>query len=192
MLHYTNNSNINHMNPEMKKRLSDVIDWLQKEYTGIRTGQASPGLLDSIRVESYGAMLPLQQVGSVGIEDARTLRISPWDLSQVKSIEKALHEADLGVSVAGDSSGIRVIFPELTSERRVQLQKLAKTKMEEARISVRSVRDEVMKELERQFKASEIGEDYKFDQKDKIQKDVEEANNKLESLFNNKERELQK
>lgn len=180
------------MNPEMKKRLSDVIDWLQKEYTGIRTGQASPGLLDSIRVESYGAMLPLQQVGSVGIEDARTLRISPWDLSQVKSIEKALHEADLGVSVAGDSSGIRVIFPELTSERRVQLQKLAKTKMEEARISVRSVRDEVMKELERQFKASEIGEDYKFDQKDKIQKDVEEANNKLESLFNNKERELQK
>ena len=180
------------MSPEIKKRLEEVVNWLQKEYLGVRTGQAAPSLLDSLRVESYGSMLPLQQVGSVGIEDARTLRISPWDLSQIKAIEKALQEADLGVSVAGDSAGLRVIFPELTSERRTQLQKLAKAKLEDARISVRSIRDEVMKDMEREFKAGDISEDDKFTQKEEIQKVVEETNNKLESLFNSKESELLK
>lgn len=166
--------------------------WLQKEYAGIRTGQANPGLLDSVKVESYGTYLPIQQIGSVGTEDARTLRVSLWDSSQVPALERALREADLGVSVVADSSGLRVIFPELTSERRTQLMKLAKTKLEDARISVRGVRDDEMKELDRSFKAKEMGEDDMFATKEKIQKFVEETNNKLESLFNNKERELQK
>lgn len=175
---------------EIKKRLDEVVVWLQKEYISIRTGQANPGLLDSVKVESYGTYMPIQQLGSVGIEDARTLRVSIWDASQVSAVEKAIREADLGVSVVGDSSGLRVIFPELTSERRVQLLKLAKSRLEDARISVRAVRDEEMKELERAFKATEFGEDEKFTRKEQIQKQVEETNNKLESLFNNKEREL--
>jgi len=175
---------------EIKKRLDEVVVWLQKEYISIRTGQANPGLLDSVKVESYGTYMPIQQLGSVGIEDARTLRVSIWDASQVAAVEKAIREADLGVSVVGDSSGLRVIFPELTSERRTQLLKLAKSRLEDARISVRAVRDEEMKELERAFKDAEFGEDEKFTQKEQIQKQVEETNNKLESLFNNKEREL--
>ena len=113
-----------------------------------------------------------------------------WDASQVPAVEKAIRDADLGVSLVADSSGLRVIFPELTSERRVQLLKLAKTKLEDARISVRGVRDEEMKELEKDFKAGGMGEDEKFTKKDDIQKNVEETNNKLESLFNSKEREL--
>jgi ribosome recycling factor len=180
------------MSQEIKKRLDDVVMWLQKEYAGIRTGQANPSLLDSIKVESYGAFLPLQQVGSVGTEDARTLRVSPWDSSQVSAIEKAIRNADLGVSVVGDSSGLRVIFPELTSDRRTQLLKLAKTKLEDARISVRSIRDEEMKDLEKVFKAGEMGEDDKFTKKDQIQKNVEETNSKLESVYFAKEKELQK
>ncbi len=179
------------MNPEIKKRLDEVVVWLQKEYLGIRTGQASPSLLDSVKVETYGSFLPIQQVGSVGIEDARTIRVSVWDVSQVAAVEKAIRDADLGVSVVGDSSGLRVIFPELTSERRVQLLKLAKAKLEDSRISVRAVRDEEMKELERAFKANEFGEDEKFTRKEQIQKNVEETNSKLESLFMSKERELQ-
>jgi len=178
------------MNLEIKKRLDEVLVWLQKEYSGIRTGQANPGLLDSIKVESYGAFLPIQQIGSVGIEDARTLRLNVWDASQVSAVEKAIRDANLGVSVVGDSSGLRIIFPELTSERRAQLLKLAKTRLEEARISVRAVRDEEMKELERAFKATEFSEDEKFTRKEKIQKQVEEANSSLESQFNSKEREL--
>jgi ribosome recycling factor len=136
--------------------------------------------------------MSLQQVGSIGIEDVRTLRVVPWDASQVVAIEKAIRDADLGVSVVTDSSGLRVIFPELTSERRTQLLKLAKNKLEDARISVRSVRDDEMKEIERQFKANEIAEDDKFTLKENVQKAVEETNNSLESLFTSKERELQK
>lgn len=179
------------MNQEITKKLEEVTDWLLKEYVGIRTGQANPSLLDSVRVESYGTLVPLQQVGSISIENARTLRISLWDASQVKSVEKAMQEADLGISVVGDSSGLRVIFPELTSDRRTQLLKLAKSKLEDARVSVKAVRDDFMKELERKFKAAEIGEDDKFAQKEKIQKSVEECNSKLESLFIRKEKELQ-
>lgn len=180
------------MSPDFPKHLTEVSDWLQREFASIRTGQASPGLLDGLRVESYGTVVPLQQVGSIGIEDARTLRLSVWDSSQIASVEKAIREADLGVSTAADSSGLRIIFPELTSERRVQLLKLAKTRLEEARVRVRGTRDDEMKELERQFKASEISEDDKFGGKEAIQKAVDQANLKLESLYNKKEQELQK
>lgn len=180
------------MDSEIKQKFRDVSDWLAKEYTGIRTGQASVSFLDSIRVESYGSILPLQQVGSISIEDSRTLRVAPWDSGQITAIEKAVQEADLGVSVATDSAGLRIIFPELTSERRVQLLKLAKGKLEDSRVSVKAIRDDFMKEIEKQFKAGEIGEDEKFSQKDSIQKEVEETNRNLESLFNKKEAELQK
>lgn len=180
------------MSTEIQKRLEEVVEWLQKEYAGIRTGQANPSLLDSVKVETYGSYLPIQQIGSVGTEDARTLRVSLWDASQIPALERALREADLGVSVVTDSSGLRVIFPELTSERRTQLMKLAKSKLEDARISVRGVRDDEMKELDRSFKAKEMGEDDMFSTKEKIQKHVEETNNKLESMFIHKERELQK
>ncbi len=178
------------MSPDVTKRLEEVYDWLQKEYAGIRTGQANPGLLDSVRVESYGTFVGLQQVGSLSIEDARTIRLSLWDTSQVKAVEKALTEADLGVSVVADSAGVRVIFPELTSERRTQLLKLAKSKLEDARVSVKAARDEAMKELERKFKAAEVSEDEKFTVKEKIQKAVDDANTKLEAQYVRKEKEL--
>lgn len=179
------------MNQEIEKKLKEVNDWLAREYTGIRTGQANPGLLDSVKVESYGTLVPIQQVGSISIENARTLRISLWDTNQIKSVEKGIQEADLGISVVADSSGLRVIFPELTSDRRTQLMKLAKAKLEEARVRVKSVRDDFMKDLEKKFKAAEFGEDEKFAQKDKNQKLVEEYNSKLELLFIHKEKELQ-
>jgi ribosome recycling factor len=173
-------------------KLKEVNEWLQKEYAGIRTGQASPMLLDSIKVESYGTFVPVNQVGSVNIEDARTLRVSVWDKSAVSALEKAIRDADLGVSTVADSDGVRVIFPELTSERRVQLMKLAKSKLEDARISVRAVRDEVMKAIDKQQKDGDISEDERFSQKEKVQSQVDAANKTLEALFDKKEAELQK
>jgi len=171
-------------------RGKEIIDWLNTEYSGIRTGQATPALLDSLKVESYGSMMPLNQVGSVGIEDARTLRISLWDAGGIPAVEKALREADLGVSVATDSAGLRVIFPELTSERRVQLVKLAKSKFEDARVSVRSTRDEIMKDLDKQQKEGDLSEDEKFTKKDVIQKKVDAINIQLEKLYDSKETEV--
>lgn len=175
---------------DISPRLQEAKEWLQKEYASIRTGQANPGLLDGIFVESYGARVPLNQVGNVGVEDARTLRVSPWDLSAIGTIETAIREADMGVSVATDSSGLRVLFPELTAERREQLMKLAKSKLEDARITVRSIRDEVMKEIDKAEKAGDISEDEKFTQKEQIQKNIEEINSSLEALFDKKQAEL--
>lgn len=178
------------MNEDFTKRLRSIGEWLQKEYSSIRTGQATPALLDGVKIEQYGTMMPLNQVGSVGVEDARTLRISPWDVQSIAAIERAITEADLGVSVATDSAGLRVIFPELTSERRAQLLKLAKQKLEDARISVRAARDEVMKELEAEEKNGDISEDEKFARKEEIQKQVDTANKKLEEIFDAKEAEI--
>jgi len=178
------------MDEVFKQKLKEATDWLQKEFTGIRTGQATPALLDSIKVESYGTFMPIVQIGSVGIEDARTIRIAPWDLSQVPAIERAIREADLGVSVSSDSTGLRVIFPDLTSERRVQLIKLAKSKLEDARVTVRAMRDEIIKEIEAKRKTNEISEDDKFFLKDKVQKAVDNSNRNLELLFTQKEAEI--
>ncbi len=180
------------MNTDLNNKLNEVKEWLQKEYAGIRTGQSSPALLDGVRVESYGTTVSLNQVGSVGVEDARTLRVSLWDSSQVSAVEKAIREADLGVSVATDSSGVRVIFPELTSERRDQLLKLAKSKLEEGRISVRAVRDEEMKQIDKLLKDGDISEDDRFSQKESVQKAVDTINKELEALFVKKESELKK
>ncbi len=175
---------------DFEKRGKEIVQWLQDEYTGIRTGQATPALLDSIKVESYGSLLPLNQVGSVGIEDARTLRISPWDAGSIASIETAIREANLGVSVSTDSSGLRVIFPELTSDRRDQLLKLAKSKLEDARVSVRTARDEIMKDLDTQQKEGEISEDEKYTKKDAVQEQVDAVNKELEELYKKKEAEI--
>lgn len=180
------------MNEDFKKKLQSTVDWLSGEYSGIRTGQAAPALLDSIKVESYGSMMNINQMGSVGVEDARTLRISPWDAGNIPAIEKAIGEADLGVSVATDSAGLRVIFPELTSERREQLKKLAKTKLEDARVRVRASRDDVMKVIDAKEKAGEMSEDERFNQKELVQKEVGATNKQLDMLFESKEKEISK
>lgn len=172
------------------QKLQEATKWLENEFSGIRTGQASPAILDSVKVESYGAYMPIPQVGSVGIEDARTLRISAWDTSIIPAMEKAIRDADLGVSLATDSSGIRVIFPELTGERRIQLVKLAKAKLEDARVTVRGIRDEVMKQIDGAQKGGDITEDDKYDLKDSIQKEIDSTNLTLENLFNKKEAEI--
>ncbi len=178
------------MEDSEKKRFTEIIEWLDKEFSTIRTGQATPTLLDSVRVESYGSMLPLNQVGSVGIEDARTLRISPWDASQVKAVEKAITDANLGLSVVTDSSGVRIIFPELTGERRQQLVKLAKSKLEDARVSVKAVRDDLMKAIDAAEKAGEMSQDDKFAAKEEAQKVVDATNRALEARFTEKETEI--
>ncbi len=177
---------------DFESRLKAIVEWLGNEYSGIRTGQATPALLDSVKVESYGALMPINQVASVGVEDARTLRVSPWDAGLVKAIETSVRDADLGVSVVTDSSGLRIIFPELTGDRRVQLLKLAKNKLEEARVSVRSARDEMMKSIDKLEKDGEISEDDKFTQKEDTQKKVETANRTLDALYERKESEINK
>jgi len=174
----------------LKAKAKEVEEWLKRELGGVRTGRATPVLLDTVQVEAYETRMPISQVAAVSVEDARTLRISPWDSTLTKAIEKAIMQANLGVSAAVDDTGLRVAFPELTSERRVQLIKVAKTKFEEARISLRGERDKVSSDLESQKKEGEISEDEKFRFKNDMQKIIDETNEALEALYDKKEQEI--
>jgi ribosome recycling factor len=173
-----------------KNNLKKVEEFLSKEYSQLSTGRASPMVLDSVMIESYGAFQPIKNLASVSIEDPKTLRVSPWDKSQVKAIEKAILVSNLGLSVATDDAGLRVIFPQLTTETRQNLVKVLKGKLEEARISVRKEREEVWNDIQAQEKESILTEDQKFRSKDELQKIVDEANNNLENIFEKKEKEV--
>lgn len=173
-----------------KEKISGITDWLSKELANIRTGQATVMLLDSVLVESYGTRSPINQNASVNIEDAKTIRITPWDKSLVKEIEKAITLADLGVSTVVDGEGVRVIFPALTTESRQRLVKQAKTKVEEAKVSVRNERNKVAKQIEESQKAGELPEDDAKRAKDEMQKIVDESTNIFESKAKVKETEI--
>jgi len=173
-----------------KTKAKEVEDWLKKEYQSIRTGMASPAILDGVVVESYGQRMSIKQVAGVNIEDARVLRIAPWDMSQVKSIEKGILLADLGVSVTVDDKGIRVFFPELTAERRQLLLKTAKAKLEDARVSLRSLRTDIHTDIDKKGKAGGVGEDDIKRYKNDLQKMIDEGNKALEEIFVKKEKEI--
>ncbi|KKR46335.1 MAG: Ribosome-recycling factor [Parcubacteria group bacterium GW2011_GWA1_40_21] len=175
---------------KLKSKTKEVEEWLKKEYTGIRTGMAAPALLDSVVVESYGSRMGIKEMASVSIEDARSLRVSPWDISQVAAIEKAITLANLGVSIRADEKGLRVLFPELTTERRTALVKVANAKLEEARVSLRSARDEVWSEIQKKERDGEMGEDDKFRLKTEMQKIIDDASKKLEEVVAKKDKEI--
>ena len=166
--------------------LKEVAEWLAREYSHVHTGRATPIVLDSVMVESYGSLQPIKNVGSITIEDARTLRVSIWDKSLIKEVEKAINASNLGLSVASDSEGARVIFPILTTENRSRLVKALKDKLEDARISARKEREAALSEL----KAADLPEDDERRMKDEIQKRVDGINAKLESIFESKETEV--
>jgi len=175
---------------QFQERSKSIEEWLAKELSGVRTGKASPALLDNVTVDSYGSKMPIAHVAAISTEDARTLRISPWDKGQVKSIETAIAAANLGISTVPDASGIRVIFPELSTERRVLLGKIVGEKLEEARISIRKAREETLDILNAKEKAKEISEDEKFKTKEELQKKTDEVMKKLEEQIERKKKEL--
>jgi len=174
----------------LKEKISETEAWLTEEYFGIRTGRATPALLDSVRIEAYGSKMPLNQLANIAVEDARTLRITPYDASVAKDIERSISQSDLGVSVGADERGVRVFFPELTSERREQLMKLVNQKLEDARVSIKKLREETWEDIQKQEKEKTISEDEKFRAKDDMQKLIDEANKKLEAIAEKKEQEI--
>ncbi|KKR70628.1 MAG: Ribosome-recycling factor [Candidatus Nomurabacteria bacterium GW2011_GWB1_40_7] len=161
-----------------------------KEYSQLNIGRASPMILDGVNVESYGSYVPLKNVASVSIEDPKTLRIAPWDKTQIKGIEKAIVASNLGLSVAVDDVGIRVIFPQLTTETRQTLVKVLKEKLEEQRITVRKEREVVFREIEAKEKEGKMTEDEMFRAKEELQKIINETNGNLEATFEKKEKEV--
>lgn len=172
------------------ERIGETKEWLKKEYLSIRTSRATPALLDNIQVISYSTRVALNQVANVSVEDARTLRISPYDISQLKEIEKAITDANLGVGVGADEGGIRITFPEITSERRQAFLKVIKEKLEEARVSLRGERDQVWDDIQKAVKEKTISEDEKFRYKNDMQKIIDGANKELDEIASRKEKEI--
>lgn len=173
-----------------EKRIKEIEERAKEVLAGIRTGRAAPAILDGVLVESYGTRVPIMQVATIGVEDARTIRIAPWDMSNAKEIEKAITVANLGLSVGMDEKGIRVSFPELTAERRTQLLKLAKEKVEEIRTELRAARDQVWNDIQKQEKDKLLTEDDKFRAKDEMQKRVDAANRQFDQALERKEKEI--
>lgn len=164
----------------------EILEWLRKEYAGLRSGLASPAILDGVRVEAYGSPMAINQLATITMSNSRSLHIIPWDKSVINAIDTAIRQSNLGLSVAVDGEGIRISFPQLTAENRQALLKLAKTKLEEARIKVRNERQKVLDGIEKRG----AGEDEEKRAKAELQKTVDEANKKLEELYHRKESEL--
>jgi ribosome recycling factor len=173
----------------LKNHIKETEEWLTRELAGVRTGRATPTLLDSVRADAYGSRMPLKELGSISVEDARTLRVIPWDKGLVKAIEKGITDANLGIGVSVDDQGLRVSFPELSSERRQQLTKLAGEKTEQARITLRGHRTDAIKEIDALEKDG-MSEDQAKRDKAELQKLIDAGNDSLAKLLARKEEEI--
>lgn len=175
---------------DFKQKTEEVNDWLRKNLASIRTGRATVTLLDSVMVESYGVKTPLNQTSNITIEDPKTIRIVPWDKGLIPALEKGITLADLGVSTSVDSEGVRVKFPDLTTETRERLAKQAKSKVEEAKVSLRNERNKVMKEIDEEKRGGNLSEDDAKRSEEELNKIIKEKNDDFDELGKNKEKEI--
>ena len=171
---------------QIKQRMEGSIEALRKEFSGLRTGRASVNLLDTVHVDAYGSMMPLNQVGTVGVPEPRLITVQVWDKGLVKNTEKAIRDAGLGLNPQPDGQLIRVPLPELSSERRQELVKIAGKYTESARVAVRNVRRDAMDAI----KKEKLSEDETKTQSDNVQKLTDETIKKIDDLFAAKEKEI--
>jgi ribosome recycling factor len=144
---------------EAEARMKKQLEAIQREFTGIRSGKASPALLDIVRVEAYGQNVPLQQIGSVSAPEARLLVVQPWDKGLVKAVSKAIQQSELGLNPTDDGSVVRIPIPALTEDRRRDLVKVVSRMAEEGRVHVRQVRHEVNKAVKQKESDGDLGQD---------------------------------
>ena len=173
-----------------KNRKQEILEWLAGEYRSIQTGRATPQVLDLVHIDLYGTRTQVAHAASVTIEDPRTVRVSPWDKTIIRDIEKAINDADLGLSVSSDEQGLRVNFPSLTTETRQKLVKLLKDRLEDARIRMRGLREDINKDIDAKAKDGEYGEDERLRYREEMQKIVDLGNAEFEVLFEKKEKEV--
>jgi ribosome recycling factor len=174
----------------LKQKLEKILGDLKVEVSGLRTGRATPALVEDLEVEYYGSKTPLKAVAAISSPEPRSLVIQPWDKNVVQAIEQAIQASSLGINPVTDREVIRLSIPPLTEERRKELVKTLKKYLEEARIRVRQEREMVVKDFDRKEKAKEISEDEKFRGKSDAQKIVDEMNKKIEELGVAKEKEV--
>ena len=170
-------------------KMGKSYDALLKEYASIRAGRANPHVLDKIRVDYYGTPTPLQQVGNISVPEARVIMIQPWEKKMIREIEKAIMTSDLGINPTNDGSSIRLIFPELTEERRKELAKDVKKKGEGAKVAVRNIRRDGNVAFKK-LKGTEVSEDEIKDLEDELQKLTDKYVEKIDKMVETKSKEI--
>lgn len=173
-----------------EEKMNKTIEVLKDEFMTIRAGRANPHVLDKIKVDYYGVPTPIQQVGNISAPEARMIVIQPWEKSLLKEIEKAINMSDIGINPTNDGSSIRLVFPELTEERRKELVKDIKKKGEAAKVAVRNIRRDAIDVIKKMEKASEITEDDVKNGEEKIQKLTDKAVEKIDSAVDGKSKEV--
>ncbi len=173
-----------------KSEFNVVIEYYQHDISTIRTGRATPALVEDIKVSMYSQQMSIKELASISVPEPRTLVIQPWDKGSIESISGAIQKSDIGINPNIDGEIIRLIIPQLTEERRKDFIKVLKQKTEEARIKIRRVREEIWDDIQKMEKNREIREDDKYAGKDELQKIVDEYNGKIEELEKKKESEL--
>lgn len=175
---------------EAETRMQGAIDVLTREFAGVRTGRASTGLLEGIRVDYYGTPTPISQVASLSVPDPKTLLIQPWEPSLLPAIEKAILKSDLGLTPANDGKVIRLVIPPLTEERRKQLARVVGKLAEDCRVAVRNIRHEANKKVKNLEKEKKISEDESRRGQDQIQKITDKFIQRVDELLKKKEQEI--
>lgn len=171
-------------------KMEKSLDVLLNEYASIRAGRANPHVLDRLRIDYYGTPTPIQQVGNVTVPEARMIVIQPWEKSLLKEIEKAILVSDLGINPTNDGNVIRLVFPELTEERRKDLAKDVKKKGEGAKVAVRNIRRDAMDSIKKMEKAGDISEDDLKQGEEKIQKITDKMIEKVDKAIEAKTKEI--
>jgi ribosome recycling factor len=175
---------------EQKADFQAVVDHFQKDLQSLRTGRASAALVEGIRVESYGQMMDLKSVANISTPDAKTVQIEPWDKGIVKEIEKAIVESSLGMAPNVAGTVIRLVMPPMTEENRKNMAKVLHQKEEQAKISIRNLREKIKTAIQNDEKAKTIAEDEKRRQLEQLDKVVGEWNGKIETITAEKEKEI--
>ena len=174
---------------QYEDKMNKAYAFLETDYTSIRAGRANPHVLDKLRVDYYGTPTPIQQVGNVTVPDPRVIQIAPWEKSLIKAIEKAIQTSDIGINPSNDGSVIRLVFPELTEERRKDLVKEVKKKAEESKVAIRNIRrdgNDAFKKLAK----TEVSEDEIKQLEEKLQKLTDKFIKDIDALMETKSKEI--
>jgi len=174
---------------QYEDKMKKTLEFLESDYAGIRAGRANPHVLDKLRVNYYGTPTPIQQVGNVTVPDARVIQIAPWEKSLLKEISKAIQTSDLGINPTNDGNVIRLVFPELTEERRKDLVKEVKKKAEEGKVAIRNIRRDGNDALKKLGK-TEVSEDEIKQLEDQLQKTTDKFIKEVDVLMEKKSKEI--
>ncbi|MFA5070142.1 MAG: ribosome recycling factor [Patescibacteria group bacterium] len=178
------------MTKEINENLSKIIDFFTVELSSLRSNRAAPSLVENIKVDYYGTQTPLIQLASISVPETKVIVIQPWDKNSLKEIEKAISASDLGLNPVNEGSQIRLVFPPMTEERRKELVKIISQKAEESKMKIKNAREEKTKSLKKQKTDGQISEDDFYRQQEELQKIVDEYNQKIKNLAEEKEKEI--